>query len=89
MPPDVVPSRPAVDVIPGRAFRRYRVRDVAEVDAHLVELKVWLCEAIARTPALTRRYIDMYSGDVDRLLDVRCRLVRQGRVDTSGSADRS
>jgi hypothetical protein len=69
------PPHPVVVEIPGRAFRRYRVRDLAEVDACLRQLKVWLADAIARSPALTRRHIARYLWDCDRLLDVRSRLM--------------
>lgn len=82
MPPRRVVSRPPageirVPEIVGRVQRAYRVRDVAEIDAHLRGLKVWLCDAIDRAPALTRRHVEFYVADCDALLDCRLSLMRR------------
>ncbi len=71
--PDVSADRPSVDEIRGRAFRRYSVRDVAEIDVHLSDLRLWLVDSIDRDPSQTRRHIESYVEDMNRLLDARWR----------------
>lgn len=74
--PHITAPRVRIREIRGR-IKRYRVRDLVEVDGELVGLFDWLNRQITSAPRFGLDHIRRFRADQDLLLDMRLRLMAE------------